>query len=167
MSKLHLTDWDRRFIRLADEARTWTKGLGVGVDRGVGACVVSPNKRQLSLGYAGFPRGVEDTPGRLASKDYRDHATVHAEVNAILNAQCDLTEWTLYATSCPCSHCMAVAIQAGITRVVARPPDRTSSWHRSQLEGREMAREAGLMLVDYVQPDDPNLVERFMDKTGD
>lgn len=77
---------------------------------------------------------------------------MHAEVNAILNAQTSLADWTLYATSCPCAHCMAVAIQAGIKRVVARPPDRKSSWHYSQLEGREMAREAGLILVDYCPP---------------
>ena len=146
-----LTNWDLRFLGLADQARSWAKGLGAGVDRGVGACVVSPDMRQLSLGFSGFPRGIDDTPERLASKEYRDYHTVHAELNAILNASCSLVGWTMYATTCPCAQCSSAIIQAGISRVVSPSPDATSSWHRSQLEGRDSLREAGVLVVTSTQ----------------
>lgn len=144
--------WDTRFLRLAVEARSWTKGLGAGVDRGVGACVVSPNRHQFSLGYAGFPQGVDDNPERLASPDYRAYHTVHAELNAILNARCSVEGWTIYVTEAPCHECSNAIIQAGIKRAVTGVPRRDSSWYRSQLEGRETMREAGLIIDTLEMP---------------
>ena len=143
--------WDLRFMDLALQARSWTKGLGNGViDRGVGACVVSPDKSQFSLGFAGFPKGIADTPERLASAEFRSYHTVHAELNAILNAKTSLVGWTLYSTECPCAECSNAIIQAGIVRVVSTSPRRSSNWHRSQLEGAETLREAGL-IVDRME----------------
>jgi dCMP deaminase len=134
-------------MNLALQARSWTKGLGNGaIDRGVGACVVSPDKSQFSLGFAGFPKGVADTSGRLTSAEYRSYHTVHAELNAILNAKTSLVGWTLYSTECPCAGCSSAVIQAGIARVVSPSPRASSSWHRSQLEGAEALREAGLII---------------------
>ena len=134
--------WDLRFMGLALQARSWTKGLGNGIiDRGVGACVVSPDKSQFSLGFAGFPKGIADTPERLASAEYRSYHTVHAELNAILNAKTSLVGWTLYSTECPCAECSNAIVQAGIVRVVSTSP---------QLEGTETLREAGL-IVDRME----------------
>ena len=138
--------WDRRFMRLAHEARSWTKGLGAGVDRGVGACAVSPTKSQVSLGYAGFPRGISDAPERLQSQDFRCSHTVHAELNVILNARTNLEGWTIYSTECPCAQCSNAIVQAGIARVVSPSPNRQSSWYGSQLEGAETLREAGVVI---------------------
>jgi len=140
------TDWDGRFMNLAKEARSWTKGLGAGVDRGVGACVVSPSRRQFSLGFAGFPRGVADTAERLASPKFRANHTIHAELNAILNAGANLEGWTMYVTECPCVHCACAIAQAGIKRLVAPNPNRGSNWYGSQLEGAETLRKAGVII---------------------
>ncbi|KFH18456.1 hypothetical protein ELZ19_06965 [Brucella abortus] len=135
--------WDQRFMRLAIEARAWVKGP----DLGVGACVVSPDRRGFSLGYSGLPRGMEDTEFRMTQPEFKDYHMVHAELNAILNASRSVVGWTLYATTCPCAHCSAAAIQAGIVRVVSPGPVRDSRWHRHQLEGREALREAGVEVV--------------------
>jgi dCMP deaminase len=138
-----LTKWDERFLGLAREARTWVKGP----DLGVGACVVSPDRRSFSLGYSGLPKGVKDTTERITSQEFKDHNLVHAELNAILNAGRDLTGWSMYATTCPCAQCAAAIIQAGILRVVSPAPQQASRWYRSQLEGAEMMREASKLIV--------------------
>lgn len=139
-----MTDWDARGMRLALEARTWVKGP----DLGVGACVVSPDRRLFSLGYSGLPRGMADTEERITLPEYKDYHMVHAELNAILNAGRSLVGWTIYATTCPCAHCAGAIIQAGIARVVSPPPMRGNRWHRHHLEGREALREAGVTVVD-------------------
>lgn len=142
--------WDGRFMELAKVARSWTKGIGAGVDRGVGACIVSPSRHQFSLGYAGFPRGIADKPERLAIPEFRMYHTVHAELNAILNTRCSVEGWTIYVTEAPCHDCSNAIVQAGIVRAVTGAPRRDSSWYRSQLEGRETMREAGL-IVDTME----------------
>lgn len=147
----YTTKWDERFMGLALQARSWTKGLGNGIiDRGVGACVVSPDKSQFSLGFAGFPRGIADTLERMASPEFRSHHTVHAELNAILNAKTSLVGWTLYSTECPCAECSNAIVQAGIARVVSTPPRQASNWHSSQLEGSNTLREVGI-IVDRME----------------
>jgi dCMP deaminase len=133
--------WDRRFMRLAAEARSWAKHPEGG---GVGACIVSADRRLFSLGYSGLPRGLLDTEARLEDREYLDHHVVHAELNAILNAGRSVQGWTLYTTKAPCSHCCSAMIQAGIATVVSPPPDRSSRWYRSQLEGADALREAGV-----------------------
>lgn len=136
-----MDQWDYRFMRLALEARDWVKGPDVGV----GACVVSPDRRGFSLGYSGLPRGMEDTEFRITDTWYKDHHMVHAELNAILNASRSVVGWTLYSTTCPCARCAAAAIQAGIVRVVSPAPDRESRWYESQLEGSRALRECGVV----------------------
>lgn len=135
--------WDQRFMRLALEARSWVKGP----DLGVGACVVSPDRRLVSLGYSGLPRGMDDDEGRITAQGFKDFHMVHAEVNAILNAGRSVAGWTLYSTTHPCAHCAAATIQAGIVRVVCPPmlgPD--SRWRHHHLEARESLRECGVGL---------------------
>lgn len=135
--------WDLRFMRLALEARSWVKGP----DLGVGACVVSPDRRGLSLGFSGLPRGILDDEARMTQPEFKDYHMVHAELNAVLNASRSVVGWTMYTTTCPCAHCCAAMIQAGVVRVVSPSPVRSSRWHRHQLEGREALREAGVEVV--------------------
>lgn len=132
--------WDHRFMGLARDARSWVKGP----DLGVGACLVSPDRRGFSLGYSGLPRGMRDTETRITMPDFKDHHMVHAELNAILNAPGQVRGWTMYSTTCPCAHCAGAMIQAGVSRLVSPRPDRNSRWTRSQLEGAEALRECGV-----------------------
>lgn len=134
-------EWDKRFFLMATSVADWSKDP----ERQVGAVVVSPNRRRFSLGYNGFPRGVTDTKERLKSGD-RLTLMVHAELNAILNAGCDLEGWTLYSTKCPCVECAKAIVQSRIVRVVSPSLDQQSSWFQSCSFGAGIMQEAGITL---------------------
>lgn len=131
--------WDERFMRMAIEVRGWVKGP----DLGVGAIVVSPDKRQFSAGYSGLPRGMIDENYDLADPGLKDLYMMHAEQNALLNAPCSVEGWTLYCTKCMCTKCAAAMLQAGINRVVTYSPDIESRWCRQQELAVEMLKDAG------------------------
>ena len=88
----------------------------------VGAAIIK-NNRVLSLGYNGMPRGCkdEDMPWGKTNPDpllTKRPYVVHAELNAILNANKDLTGATLYVTRFPCNECSKAIVQCGIIEVV-------------------------------------------------
>lgn len=144
-----LTKWQTRFVKLAYEVSTWSKDP----DCAVGAVVVSPDMSQLSYGYNGFPRGIADTPHRLGNKEVKNRLTVHAEVNAIVNAARDLRGWTLYCTKTPCHNCAAAIIQARISEVVVPKPNTASRWFNSNLAAIGMFKEGGINVVLF-EPSD-------------
>jgi dCMP deaminase len=105
-------DWDKRFLELAALVGGWSKDPSTKV----GAVIVRPDRTIASLGYNGFPRGVDDT---YKDREHKLLRTVHAEMNAILSAREPVNGYTLYVTPlCPCSNCAAAIIQSGIKRIV-------------------------------------------------
>lgn len=133
--------WEERFLGLASHISSWSKDGSTKV----GAVVVRPDKTIASMGFNGLPRGVLDDE-RLNDRDTKLRMILHAEQNAILSAHERLADCTVYVWPMPpCSHCAAVLIQAGITRVVAPAPQRR--WVESCLLGREMLREAGVETI--------------------
>src|SRR5688500_5156690 len=68
----------------------------------VGAVLVSPDQRVLGTGYNGSPRGLPhcEDAGCLLIAGHCTR-TIHAELNAILNAKGDLSGSTLYITMYP------------------------------------------------------------------
>ena len=133
--------WDIRFLRIASrEVAQWSKDPSTQV----GCVIVSPDRRQMTTGYNGFPQGVRDTHERLADRDIKNSLMVHAELNAMLNARTDLTGWTLYVTKPPCMECAKAIIQVGIVRVVCPDIDRTSNWADSHQAGKTILMEAGV-----------------------
>lgn len=141
------TDWDRRFLELADHIAGWSKDPS----RGVGAVIVGPNKQILATGYNGLPRGVDDRPERLERPAKYD-LIVHAEMNAIVHCARDgvsPVNATIYVTFMPCIRCSTVIIQSGITRVVTRPMrDGDEHWAESAEKSRRLLLEAGVMLLE-------------------
>jgi len=107
------TDWDYRLIDLAKQIATWSKDPRTKV----GAVIVDSDRRIISTGYNGFPRGVYDDPELLNNRDDKLKRIIHAEANAIINACCDLTGAYMYSTLTPCSQCAGFIIQSGISRV--------------------------------------------------
>lgn len=100
--------WDNRLLQIAYEIAKWSKDDS----HKVGAVVASKDNRIVSTGYNGPPRGVEYV-------DLEKRVVVHAEVNAILNARCDIRNHTLYvSTFFPCVNCATIIVQAGIDRIV-------------------------------------------------
>ena len=145
--KQQIDKWDLRFMQVADLVSSWSKDPGTAV-----GCVLVNNRRILATGYNGFPSGVEDLSDRFEDRDWKLSVTVHAEVNAILNAgkHGAKTEGaTLYTTFAPCSNCSSAIIQAGIMRVVCpsylSAPER---WRKNFFLGRSLLAEAGIIISE-------------------
>lgn len=132
--------WDIRFMQLAELISKWSKDPSTQV----GAVIVDDQRRIVSHGYNGFPRGVEDTEFRYNAKHLKHEMVVHAEVNAILNAKSPVTGCTLYSTFFPCPRCAAVMIQAGIKRVISIPNDSDDRYAQQKLIAQQMFTEAGV-----------------------
>lgn len=133
--------WDARFMALAEHVAGWSKDPSTKV----GAVIVSPDRRQLTTGYNGFPQGIADD-ARLDDRDTKYALVVHAELNAILNAPTRPVGSTLYVWPLPpCSACAAAIIQSGIRRVVC-PPSWQERWARSNEQAAAMFAEAGVRM---------------------
>lgn len=109
-------NWDNWLLGLAQYISTASKDPSTKV----GAVIVDADRRVVSVGYNGLPRGVEDTDERLNNRDIKYKIIIHAERNAILFAQKSLKDCTLYVyPMMPCASCASMVIQSGIKRVVA------------------------------------------------
>ena len=147
-SVIQTITWDKRFLGLAENVSTWSKDPSTQV----GACITDNKNRVVSVGYNGFPRGVDDNKDYLNDRNKKLQRTVHAEPNAILFAQKDLTGHSIYTYPFqPCHNCAALIIQAGITKVVApaASDELKERWHESMVAAEEMFEEAGVELFIY------------------
>jgi dCMP deaminase len=139
-----MTPWHARYLALARHIAGWSKDPSTQV----GAVIVSPDRRQITTGYNGFPQGIADDE-RLHDRETKYGMVVHAELNAILNCPrrpegCALYVWPLP----PCSACSAAIIQSGIVRVV-HPPLSDPRWADSCKRGAALLREAGVEVVEW------------------
>lgn len=117
--------WDEYFMQIARQVATRSTCLR----RSVGAIIVR-DKRILSTGYNGAPRGLEhcEVMGCMREKlgipsGQRQEICrgLHAEQNAIIQAALHgvSTEGgTIYITHQPCITCAKMIINSGIVRVV-------------------------------------------------
>ena len=135
--------WIERFLSMAELVASWSKDPSTKV----GAVIVDDKQRVVSVGFNGFPRGVQDRVD--VSRDTKLARTIHAEPNAILFANRSLAGCTLLVTRPPCSNCAALIIQSGITRVAYNRPDDAfmERWGASVAESTQMFKEAGVELV--------------------
>lgn len=137
--------WDDRFIKLADHVAGWSRDPSTKV----GAVIVRPDKSVASVGFNGFPRGVNDDPERYADRPTKYDFVCHAEVNAILAAGERLHGYTIYSSPLhPCKECAKAIIQSGITRVVTNQP-LENRWQSSYGVATTMFEEAGVK-VDFM-----------------
>src|SRR5688500_10758146 len=130
--------WDRRFCDLARFVSEWSKDPSAKV----GAVVFSKHGGRVSIGYNGFPMGVEDSIERLQNKKEKLEMIVHAEQNAIIAAGARSEGATLYVWGKPiCARCAGSIIQAGIRRIVALSPetmDKKSKWRKTGIYAHQM-----------------------------
>ena len=115
-------NWDEYFMGIALLSAERSKDPKTQV----GACIVSEDNRILSIGYNGFPNGLQDYEfpwNSIAPENYpeikKDWYVVHSELNAILNYKGEsLKGTTLYVTLFPCNECAKAIIQSGIKKVI-------------------------------------------------
>lgn len=111
--------WDMRFIALAEHVASWSKDPSTQV----GCVLVDRHRHVVSMGYNGFPRGVEDCPGRLGDRAQKYLFVQHAEANALLQAVASTRGTVAYVTHQPCANCTGLLIQAGVETIYTREPD--------------------------------------------
>jgi len=112
-----MTDWDKRFLKLAKHISKWSKDPSTQV----GCVVVGPDRELRSTGFNGLPRGIEDKNERLNNREIKYPLICHAEENAIMHAArigMSLKGCTAYVTWPPCTRCARSLIQAGISTII-------------------------------------------------
>lgn len=138
-----MTDWNQRFMELAQHVAGWSKDPSTQV----GAVIVNDNKQVLGLGYNGFPRGVHDCAERYNNRETKLLFVAHAERNALDNAA-SVEGATLYSTLFPCTECAKGIIQRGIKTVVTTAPYDEAQSKRFNFEtSKMMFDEAGVELL--------------------
>ncbi|MGL4511385.1 deoxycytidylate deaminase [Cetobacterium sp.] len=111
-------DWDEYFMGVAILSAKRSKDPGTQV----GACIVTPDKRIVGVGYNGLPSGCSDDEfpwdreGDFLNSKYA--YVCHAELNAILNSTKTLKGCTIYVDLFPCNECAKSIIQSGISEIV-------------------------------------------------
>lgn len=103
--------WVNRFLNLASVVGSWSKDNSTQV----GAVIVDPRNRIVSVGFNGFPHGISDD---TVSREEKLRRTIHAEENALLFANTSVEGCTIYVTHHPCSRCAAKLIQVGIKKII-------------------------------------------------
>ena len=107
-------------LRLASEVSQRSKDPSTKV----GAVIWDPrDKRVLSVGYNGFPECLPDIREVWENrtddtKVMKYDLVIHAEMNAILNARCDLRGKHIFTTHMPCPQCAKHIASCGITAVI-------------------------------------------------
>ncbi|HWP30882.1 MAG TPA: dCMP deaminase family protein [Fimbriimonadales bacterium] len=108
--------WDAYFMEIARTVSTRATCLR----RSVGA-VIEKDRRILTTGYNGAPRGVPHCEEFGCDITQRCQLAAHAEQNAIAQAALNGVSCegaSLYVTCQPCSSCAKMLINAGIRKIV-------------------------------------------------
>ena len=85
----------------------------------VGCVIIDKKKRLVSMGVngtlAGMPNKCEDDDGKTIHRE-----VLHAEMNALANADRKISGCTAYLNYSPCENCAKTLLQFGIKRFVIR-----------------------------------------------
>ena len=142
-------NWDEYFMGIAYLSAMRSKDPNTQV----GACIVSKSNRILSMGYNGFPNGIDDdafpwnrdNPDPLCNKYFY---TTHSELNAILNYRGGTLEGAkLYVTLFPCNECAKAIIQAGIRQLVYACDKYEAT--PGVIASKRMLKSAGVEMIPY------------------
>ena len=119
MKNTDYLSWDQYFMGIATLSAMRSKDPHTRV----GACIVAPDNRILSVGYNGMPRGCSDDeyPWERSGDelDTKYLYVTHSELNAILNYRGGSLEGAkLYVSLFPCNECAKAIIQSGIKTIV-------------------------------------------------
>jgi len=139
--------WDETFMLVAAVIGQRSKDPNTQI----GACVVDESNVIVGLGYNGFPRGCSDNSlpwrreGNFLEKKYA--YVVHAERNAIYNANKYVAGCKLYCYLFPCNECAKTIIQVGIKEIIY-----AKDWYHDSEEvvaSRRMLELAGIKCRQY------------------
>lgn len=141
-------DWHEFFIGMCVFVSKKSKDRSTKL----GAVIVGSNNEVLSIGYNGFPRGVDDSVEEFHERPLKYSITEHAERNSIYNAArqgIKLDGATMYLPfyPTPCSDCARAVIQSGIKRIIGTDFQFTGKgklWDESLKNANIMLDYAGI-----------------------
>ena len=148
MKRQDYISWDEYFMGIALLSAMRSKDN----NSQVGACIVSPENKILSLGYNGMPIGCndDDMPWEREGDDLETKYmyVCHSELNAILNSpNHDLRGSRMYVTLFPCNECAKAIIQAGIRKVIYKSDKYAGT--DSNIASKRMFDAAGVSYEQY------------------
>jgi dCMP deaminase len=146
--------WDERFLGIAEFIAQFSKDRSTQF----GSVIVNARKAAVvSLGWNGFPRGIDDDIEERHERPLKYRWTEHSERNAIYNAASTgltLDGCVIYiggrnengiVSWLPCADCARAIIQCGIREIIIRPPEMDNPrWNDDWQVTVEMLKEAGV-----------------------
>ena len=160
---LSSSNWDIRWMALAQLIATWSKDRG----RKVGAVIVGPDNEIRSTGFNGFPRGVNDDVEERheAASGEKYLWASHAERNAIYNAALlgvSTKNCTIYVPWYPCVDCAKAIVQSGLSKIVCFEPDLTDNNWGKGFEKALIILSEGNVVTKTI--DQKNYLKSILDK---
>jgi dCMP deaminase len=143
-----IDSWDIFYLNMARYVATKSKDPSTKA----GAVIVRPDHTLCSIGFNGFPKGMNDDPSILADREKKYSRTVHCEENAMIFSHDETVQgYTLYTWPfASCDRCCVSQIQAGIKRFVfpEMPPEKAGRWGNIMQLAQSYMREAGCEVVE-------------------
>lgn len=152
MKNTEYLSWDQYFMGIALLSAERSKDPHTRV----GACIVDPDNKILSVGYNGMPCGCPDDEYPWGNEgdalDTKYLYVCHAELNAILNySGFRLKGARIYTTLFPCNECTKALIQSGIREVIYKEDKYSDT--ASVLAAKKMMKSAGMTYRRYESAD--------------
>ena len=147
MKRTDYISWNEYFMGVAILAAKRSKDPNTQV----GACIVDKNNIILSTGYNGLPYGCSDDEytWERTGEDTKYKYVVHAELNAILNAQGkDLKNARIFVDLFPCNECAKAIIQCGIKEVIYLYDKYADSME--SIASKKMLSSAGVKSTHFI-----------------
>lgn len=131
-------------MELAGFVAGWSKDRS----RQVGCVIIAPDNSLRSIGFNGFPRGLNDDHDERHERPAKYFWTEHAERNAIYAAARNgiaLAGCRMYLPWFPCVDCARAIVQAGIVELVSLEPDfADEQWGEGFRVSVDLLEEAGV-----------------------
>lgn len=149
-------DKDRYFMNLAFNVALASKCPRAQY----GSVLTSPDGRVISTGYNGKPRGASNDNvcyrEGLPDNSPKPNCDIHSEINCLLFSDPVARQGgTLYVSGIPCTDCLLVIFQSGISRLVFYDGP-ASSGHRGNFSWefvRQYGFEDKIEIVPYYLPE--------------
>lgn len=141
-----MTNWDKKFIKLAEEISTWSKDPSTKH----GAVIVDDKHNIISTGYNGPPRGVDDSKVPTTRPE-KYSWFCHGEANALISAGRlgrSAENCTIYQTGPSCPYCWLLIANSGIKRQVRGNLSSHCVSEEDIKVQTEMAKQIGIEIVD-------------------
>jgi dCMP deaminase len=141
-----MNTWDELFMNMAYLVAMKSKDKQTHL----GAVVVGPDNEVRSIGYNGYPRGIDYLLEERQDRPEKYFWFEHAERNAIYNAALigtSLKGCKMYTMGTPCTDCARACIQAGIVEVIVDKDwddHNQDKWLEHAQRSRRMFAEAGV-----------------------